>query len=62
MIYYKSSTEHQTVYCNDTTFITDTLNRVVCDRLGYSLIGFSSWTMTLLTEFDNENVEQFINF
>jgi len=60
--------EHQTLYFNNTPFILDKLNVLVVDRLGFPIIGYNNWTMSLIIEYDEhkENHQketiQFLNY
>ena len=64
LIYFNDTTEHQTIFFNDTNFVLNKFDVVVVDRLGALLVGYHNWTFSLILDYkteNNNNEQQFLN-
>jgi hypothetical protein len=55
ILYYNDPYENQTIYFNDSNFVLDKLNIVICDRNGCQLMGYYNWSFTLIIDYDDDN-------
>ena len=62
ILFHNENYDNQTIYFNDSNFILDKLNIVVCDRFGVDIIGYYNWSSSLLIENDDDNNNNTIEF
>jgi hypothetical protein len=55
ILYYNDPYENQTIYFNDSNFVLDKLNVIICDRYGVQLMGYYNWSFTLIIDYDDDN-------